>query len=387
MSMSLFFWQKAEPIQAAFLKLAPPQKSSYMKKYELAAQYIREKVIPEMKVGERIPPESELAKKSGVCLMTLRRSIEELCHQGILSRVPEHRAVLSSINDSLSNNKKVRRVLIFRLCEDVFYSELLLAVQQAMIESGRFNPILQDVMNIPSDKITSALRDIISKRAVENEADAVVILPVFCNLLSVERRLSQLSIPMIGLLGGVQGCRNQLILDQSSASYHALRYLYEGHCRNIWYIGLTVENQYERGAGVIRFFQEYYPHVKYTSRIINSLGCFEDGYRAFKELYERGERPDGILAHNDLCANGIITAARELGVHVPQHLSVIGIDNLSSSMQITPKLTSMAVPGREIAQKVIEMLEHVFHKGVDNATIRVIMQLQLYWRESVRFRG
>ena len=357
-----------------------------MKKYESAAQFIREMVLPEMKVGEKLPPEGELAKKAGVCLMTIRRSIDELCRQGILSRIPEHRAILSSLNDSPVTPKKIRRILIFRLSEEVYYADLLLALQQAMIESGSFNPILQDVVNLPPDKIVFALRDIISTRAIELDADAVVVLPVFCNLFPIERRLAQLSIPMIGLLGGVQGCRNKLMLDQASAAYHALRLLYESHCRNVWYIGLNVNSTYERGPGVVRFFQEYYPNIPPTSRMMAALGCFDDGYRVFKELYGRGERPDGILAHNDLCANGIMTAAHELGVQVPQQMSVIGIDNLSFSAQMTPKLTSMAVPRRETAQKVLEMLEHVFRNGVNNATIHVVMQPQLYWRESVIFR-
>jgi hypothetical protein len=75
-----------------------------------------------------------------------------------------------------------------------------------------------------------------------------------------------------------------------------------------------------------------------------------------------------------------------LGIEVPRHMSIIGIDNLSSSQQMTPKLTSMAVSRRETAQKILEMLEHLFRSGVGNASIHVVMQPQLYWHDSILFR-
>jgi DNA-binding LacI/PurR family transcriptional regulator len=82
------------------------------------------------------------------------------------------------------------------------------------------------------------------------------------------------------------------------------------------------------------------------------------GTRAGHELLERDQPPTAIFAASDEMAIGVLRAARELGVRVPEDLSVIGIDD--HEMAEIFDLTTVAQPvheqGRVAAQQVLTAL-------------------------------
>lgn len=54
----------------------------------------------------------------------------------------------------------------------------------------------------------------------------------------------------------------------------------------------------------------------------------EEGFEAAKVLLSGPQRPTAIMAFSDLLAAGVVLAARELGISVPQELSVTGFDGI-----------------------------------------------------------
>jgi LacI family repressor for deo operon, udp, cdd, tsx, nupC, and nupG len=72
------------------------------------------------------------------------------------------------------------------------------------------------------------------------------------------------------------------------------------------------------------------------------------GYRAARALLERADRPTAIFAGSDEMALGALAAARDLGIRVPDDLSVVGIDDhdLSEIMG----LTTVAQPVRTLGE-------------------------------------
>ena len=68
------------------------------------------------------------------------------------------------------------------------------------------------------------------------------------------------------------------------------------------------------------------------------------------------DRPTAVFAANDLSAIATVEVARELGLRVPQDLSVVGFDNIPESALCTPPLTTVDQPIREMGHRAIEML-------------------------------
>lgn len=64
-----------------------------------------------------------------------------------------------------------------------------------------------------------------------------------------------------------------------------------------------------------------------------------------------------VITHNDLVALGVITGARQLGVRVPEDLSVVGIDDMPLAPTSHPALTTIAVPMERAGSLSMELLD------------------------------
>ena len=69
----------------------------------------------------------------------------------------------------------------------------------------------------------------------------------------------------------------------------------------------------------------------------------EEGSRAATQLLRRAPEITAIFACNDLTAIGAIHAARDMGLAVPEDLSIVGFDNIDMAKEVTPALTTVHV--------------------------------------------
>lgn len=102
---------------------------------------------------------------------------------------------------------------------------------------------------------------------------------------------------------------------------------------------------------------QHYPH----------LTCEGDwsatsGNAALACLHRHDPPPTAILAQNDRMAAGVIRAARDAGLRVPQDLSVIGFDDMPLASYFDPPLTTMHQDtfelGKAAANLLIQILEY-----------------------------
>jgi DNA-binding LacI/PurR family transcriptional regulator len=82
----------------------------------------------------------------------------------------------------------------------------------------------------------------------------------------------------------------------------------------------------------------------------------DGGRRALAQLLELAVPPTAVFAANDLTAIGIIWAVRDCGLRVPEDLSVVGLDNIQLSAEITPPLTTVALQRYELGSMAMQML-------------------------------
>jgi LacI family transcriptional regulator len=89
-----------------------------------------------------------------------------------------------------------------------------------------------------------------------------------------------------------------------------------------------------------------------------SYGTFnqQSGYTLAKQVMLRSPRPTAIMGANNFITIGIIKAIEELGLRVPEDVSVVGFDDLPESMLIKPILTEAAQPAYEIGRAATDLL-------------------------------
>jgi LacI family transcriptional regulator len=67
----------------------------------------------------------------------------------------------------------------------------------------------------------------------------------------------------------------------------------------------------------------------------------ESGYAVAVELFSLPEPPTAIFAFNDNMAVGVLRAAQERGVRIPDELSLVGFDDIELASFVTPRLTTV----------------------------------------------
>ena len=89
------------------------------------------------------------------------------------------------------------------------------------------------------------------------------------------------------------------------------------------------------------------------------VGGTYDGHavaESLRALFALPQPPTAIVAGNDNIAIAVMETARELGISVPQQLSVIGFDGISAASQVTPKLTTLSQPLQAIGESAADLL-------------------------------
>ena len=91
-------------------------------------------------------------------------------------------------------------------------------------------------------------------------------------------------------------------------------------------------------------------------RIVVGPASFDGGVAAFRRIWEDGLRPTAVLAMSDVMAIGVMWAAREVGLRVPEDLSVIGYDDLDIAPHANPPLTTVHQPIRQKGEESVRLL-------------------------------
>lgn len=145
--------------------------------------------------------------------------------------------------------------------------------------------------------------------------------------------------------------------NDEQASYDAMSYLAQKGHKSIAIIsGLMDSNPSRlRFNGYYKAITEYKLMFNPQYIRIGDWGL-QSGYECAKELFSLQERPTAILVMNDLMAAGALRAAHELGIKIPEELSIIGFDNREFSEYLTPKITTMALPLHEMGYSSMEAL-------------------------------
>ncbi|MBE1490003.1 LacI family DNA-binding transcriptional regulator [Plantactinospora soyae] len=111
------------------------------------------------------------------------------------------------------------------------------------------------------------------------------------------------------------------------------------------------------------------------------LACgatFDDGHAAARAV--RDADATAVVAFNDMVAFGALSGLHELGVAVPQDISVTGFDDIPFARYTTPPLTTASIPRNELGRQAWDRLWTLMNGGP--AGHNVAFQPRLLVRES-----
>lgn len=152
-------------------------------------------------------------------------------------------------------------------------------------------------------------------------------------------------------------------IDNEAATFDAMQYLIRGgHKKIAFAMGREEIPLYmDRYKGYRRALES--SGLPYDEQLVihetTGTGSF---YFLIQNLLKRGIQPDAVLASSDPKAFVVMRALHDAGLSIPGDVSVMGIDNVETSSQVEPPLSTVAQPLYEIgalaASKLIRQIHH-----------------------------
>ena len=180
------------------------------------------------------------------------------------------------------------------------------------------------------------------------------------------KRFQKTGKPIVLIDRKIQGINcDSVLVDNKKAAEDAVRYFIERGHRNIGIIGGPEEvfTAQERMAGYYKALESAGIPVS-ESLIWHGDYTIQGGVRGLEELVQNNPEMTAVFVTNYEMTMGAMIGVNELGIRIPEQLSMIGFDNLQFARACNPKLTIVAQPTDGIAKEVAKvMLNHLENAG------------------------
>lgn len=210
---------------------------------------------------------------------------------------------------------------------------------------------------------TNAQRDrYFSELPMHRKVDGLIIVSLTPDETAA-RRFSELELPVV-LIDAYSPLLTSLVVNNIEGSYQAVRHLIQQGHRCIGFINGAIEGNFkfnqanDRLIGLHRAFGEAGMQFE-PERVLVAEWSRQGGKEAALHLLAQADPPSAIFAASDVQAVGVLEAARQLGVRVPEQLSVIGFDGIEVSelLELSTVRQPMQEMGEAGAAKLLEYID------------------------------
>lgn len=194
------------------------------------------------------------------------------------------------------------------------------------------------------------------------------------------------------LLEEVLGVPASLVdIDNRDASRKAMAYLIaQGHVRIAHFAGPAYSLHSKQRVEGVRQACSASRLVFDDADVVPAGAHLADGYRAGLEYFRRcpaGRRPTAVTCYNDLVAIGVCRALAELGIRVPDDVSIVGCDDIPLVEYLSMPLTTMRIPRLEMGQRAAQLLIRRIEADGVMAPEKLVLDAELVVRRSTRALG
>ncbi|EKF9984861.1 substrate-binding domain-containing protein [Vibrio cholerae] len=329
----------------------------------------------------------DIARLAGVSTSTVSHVINKsrFVSDEIAERVNNAAQQLNYAPSALARSLKMNRTktigMLVTTSTNPFFGEVVKGVERSCYHKG-YNLILCNTEG-DNQRMKASINTLLQKRV-----DGLLLM---CSTLEGERldvfdRYPD--IPVVVMDWGPILFASDKIQDNSlQGGYMAAKHLIEcGHKEIGCITGPLIRHQAQmRYEGYKRALAEAGLGIHPDWIIESDFEC-EGGYQAFEKLYERGKLPSALFVCNDMMAMGVIQAASQRGLRVPDDLSLIGYDDVHIAKFMTPALTTIHQPKYRLGKAAVDTLLYRLENPDTTAQV-VQLEPTLVVRNSVRKLG
>ena len=299
-----------------------------------------------------------VAARAGVSFTTVSHVVNGTrpVSDPVRSKVEAAIAELGYVPSGVARSLRVRATgtlgLLLPNASNPYFAELARGIEDHAERNG-YSVILCN----SDDDIDKQLRYL--RVLLERRIDGLIVATVASDAAFAEA-LANLRVPLVLVDRSLDGVdADQLRVDHEQGAYLATRHLLELGHRRIVCIGGPASTQVAqlRAAGYQRALAEAGIEAQ---AVVDCPFTSPAGHAAAQTLLSAELRPTAIFAGNDMIALGVLRAAAERELQVPQQLSVVGFDDIEVSRYLHPALTTVGQCigqlGEQVAARLLERI-------------------------------
>lgn len=305
-----------------------------------------------------MPSERQLAQELGVSRFAVQAALRDLETQGWIERSPNCRPTISDLVglDEPNARPKANTIAIWMIpdLQDLGGLMLLQGIRSALGQRG-FHTLIGGTPTGTDAEVARAEAEFL-RGAVENPVVAGVILwdTLGEELSPLLARAKSQRVPVLFVDRMPSGVREDFVAcNHRQGAIQAVRHLVELGHRRIAFVtngecASSIQDRFDGfRSAILDAGLLWRPEYVVTAETLTDP---DNARRALTQLRALAEPPTALFAINDSLALRLDAAARQLGWHVPQELSIVGFDGLLRWMPSGGELTTVLQPFEEIGR-------------------------------------
>jgi len=310
----------------------------------------------------------DIAKAAGVSHSTVSRALSDspLVRDETKVRIQRLALEMGYSPNSLARSLVTRRTftigVVVTTIADPFIAQVVQGIESTAQDHG-YTVILCNSGAVPEREI-AAVETLRSKRV-----DGVIVTSSRIGALYLEH-LERIGVPIVLINNHNEESGRYtftVTVDNQHGGHIATKHLIDLGHRRIAYVTAPADHSsdLDRMTGYQQALGEAGLELD-PVLIVPGNGRSDGGERAMETLAGLHPLPSAVFCYNDMTAVGLITAARQAGLSVPQELAVVGFDDIPFARHCHPPLTSIAQPKIEMGQFAMKMALSLMANGDDN---------------------